>query len=1035
MSQTKTFACIASAPVRVTDDGSLGQGDGGSKRIFAGRHGSSGTRRNYDSYLRFALDWTNVKSITSAILTLTTDDGLSLDPAWSLPGTSATPKVSIKRLVDSFSEGNNADGDWDSSDFTSAKPTASGAVSKVMSKVANGQTDINITAIVKAWAPGSVVGGGKAKNFGIGVFGYTDTDYDWAGWSRHASANLRPFITLTYELGPTAPNAPTNVAPVGAVASIGAFQGDFTDSRATDTLSATYVQVYPSGAVKSGTAATDDRIAVAAHGFKVGQEVWFHSLTGGVGLRTDIAYFVRAVNDSGHFKVATTPGGTVVNITNDYSALTVASPLWSLTKVASNTEIVNDRFNVLPEGLTLLRNTNYQWRARVKDQEARWSAFNALSTFSFTNTNPNAPSIAPLAQSYASLNGVVFQSGTFSDPDAGDKLLAYQVQMSSDVTFANPGAVVWDTGKVYVAAGSTNWETQYGGIDLLAGTYYWRARVWDNHDGLSNWTSTTITLTANFNADPGSQSSVQFDPYAPWRVRIREMAYNSLASRTGAITGSAATDLFTSAKNHGLGAGQRIRFSSITGGSGLFPGVTYYVSATGLADKTFKVSATSGGAVLDFTTNVTAAVVTAVTTRGPGLLVGSLENAKSVGATLVYNSPGEAHFTLPVDHPFISIVEPKQVHYGIDFYTGDGWRETFAGLVWDADATETSVVFPCIDYLALYDGVLDERYYPAEPDRSYTKGGSKYTNVTIRNIVIDQLNYAKNLPNSPVGFISVGSIATMNETVTMWSTMQPVLSLVGGLLESHKQGTGKKTRIQVRRTSSGGYEVVVEDDPGQVRDNLRLAYGELVQGYRVVLFGNEWASRMNTIGRTREGIRVLYKSASAPGIDQRIWGRWARAIILDNVSDEKDAQRRALQAAIKAGKLGSGMALAVRTGVLKPRDGYDICDVFPIKIKHGIVDTDKYGSGYWVCLGIMWEASDDGSQTVTLTLLPRQDTSAPDGDLIGSNPIHTQPEWQIGFKAPDPLKATSRYWLDQSTGKVYIRDDDTLVPLSITGTV
>ena len=71
-----------------------------------------------------------------------------------------------------------------------------------------------------------------------------------------------------------------------------------------------------------------------------------------------------------------------------------------------------------------------------------------------------------------------------------------------------------------------------------------------------------------------------------------------------------------------------------------------------------------------------------------------------------------------------------------------------------------------------------------------------------------------------------------------------------------------------------------------------------------------------------------------------------------------------------------------------------------------------------------WEASDDGSTNTILTLLPREDTVAPDPDLIPSAPINPQAEWQIGWTPPDPLTATSKYWLDQTTGVVYTRQDD-----------
>lgn len=1045
MTQSKTWTLATSTTTRVTDTGTSGQGSGAATHLIVGRFGAAGTRRQHTSYVKFSSDWTDVLKLVSATLSVYTDD-LSILGVYG----AKVPRVTVRKLTGPFVEGSSVG--FAASDYTAPPMTTVGQVIAHPVVNANGVTNIDVLAIVKSWAPATVQGGSGtlaqaiARNYGFALVGSTSANEPWAGWSdEYATTGQRPTLTLVYELGPTIPNTPTTLTPDGTVDSIGAFEADFSDVRATDTLVSTQVQVYVGTAVKSGTGvASNNNIAVTAHGYTANQEVWFHSLTGGTGLSVGTAYYVKSPSTNA-FLVSLTPGGATVDITVNYSALTVAAPKWSKVKAASETEVVTDHSFVLPDGLTLTRNLAYKWRVRQKDNDALWSPWTALTAFTVTNDDPTAPSAqspdadgSPAASDFADLNGVIFR-GTFGDINSGDYMLAFQCQLSAfaegNANWDDASMLKWDTGKQYVGLDTTVSEAEYGGTDLTAGTWYWRVRHWDQHDGLSNWSYARIVLTADFNPDPGSQTSIQVDPNAPWRVRIREMAFNSLAATTGTITGVAATDLFTSSKNHALTAGRKVRFSAITGGTGLFTGVDYWVIASGLTATAFKVSATNGGSAVNFTTAVTAAVLTGVTTRGPGNQIGVIENAKSVGASIVYNSPGEAHFTLPVDHPQLSVVEPKQVHYGIDFYTGDGWRETFAGLVWDVDANETDAVFPCMDYLALLDSVSDERYFPAEPDRTYTKGGSKYTDVTIRNVVIDQLTRATSLANSPVGFISIGAIATMSEKVTIWSTMQPVLSFISGLLDSHRQGTGKKTRISVKRNTGGSYSFIVEDAPGQTRDNLRLRYGELVNGYRVVVFGINWSSVLHTIGRTREGIRVLYKTEEAPNLDQRIWGRFARAIIVDNVSDENDLARRTKQAAIKFGKFGQSIAMAIRTGLLKPRDGYDVCDDFPVDIVHGAINTGNYGSGYYTCWAIGWEAKDDGSQNVVLTISPREDTTAPHADLIDSHNISTQAEWQIGWTPPDPVKATSKYWVDQNTGKVYLRDDGILTALDVTVTV
>lgn len=74
------------------------------------------------------------------------------------------------------------------------------------------------------------------------------------------------------------------------------------------------------------------------------------------------------------------------------------------------------------------------------------------------------------------------------------------------------------------------------------------------------------------------------------------------------VTGTASTDTFTLTA-HGLLAGDPVRFSALTGGSGLATGTTYYVISDGLTADAFKLSATSGGAAINFTTNVTAATL------------------------------------------------------------------------------------------------------------------------------------------------------------------------------------------------------------------------------------------------------------------------------------------------------------------------------------------------------------------------------------------------------------------------------------------
>jgi hypothetical protein len=121
----------------------------------------------------------------------------------------------------------------------------------------------------------------------------------------------------------------------------------------------------------------------------------------------------------------------------------------------------------------------------------------------------------------------------------------------------------------------------------------------------------------------------------------------SLPTGGGAVTGTAATDLF-SRTGHGFVANDAVRFTGLTGGAGITPGKTYYVIAAGLTANVFAVSATLGGATIDFTTDLTAGTVSravpfqigqAIT--GPGIPPGvTITNV--VGDTLTLSAPTTA---------------------------------------------------------------------------------------------------------------------------------------------------------------------------------------------------------------------------------------------------------------------------------------------------------------------------------------------------------------------------------------------------------
>ena len=98
------------------------------------------------------------------------------------------------------------------------------------------------------------------------------------------------------------------------------------------------------------------------------------------------------------------------------------------------------------------------------------------------------------------------------------------------------------------------------------------------------------------------------------------------------VTGDASTDVIT-ATGHIYTTNQTVIFSSITGGAGLSANTVYFVRD--ISGSTFKVSATSGGAAINFTTNITAGSVIAIQAN-----VAISQNTAETNSSLVLTPKG-----------------------------------------------------------------------------------------------------------------------------------------------------------------------------------------------------------------------------------------------------------------------------------------------------------------------------------------------------------------------------------------------------------
>lgn len=428
--------------------------------------------------------------------------------------------------------------------------------------------------------------------------------------------------------------------------------------------------------------------------------------------------------------------------------------------------------------------------------------------------------------------------------------------------------------------------------------------------------------------------------------------------------------------------------------------------------------------------------------RGPGEVVAIISDAKKIGVSEGYNSPGDFFFTLPTSHPQISAVKPLETHWALEMYRSEGWKEVEQGWIVDQDPTPEETVFYGTDYLGMLARMHDERFNPDQspdaeafiyPEDASGVGGSYYTERRIDAIVGDQIDRAIHTTNSNLMFFERGAIASMPEQVSIYCTMEERLAFCSGLIDSHRAGTGQRTRMRHVRTPDGVYRFDVLDNPGIDRDDLTMRYGELVQGYRVVDFG-DYANRALAIGKTQNDFRLEYAVSSTPapaGQNSDYWerqfGRMTKVNFWDNIRDANDLIRRSRQYVAEAGARGKRVGLGLRVNTIGIKDGWDIGDSVPVVIQRGGLDTTGLGyNGYWTIWG--WQATIDNDELdLTLTLLPKIPETEFDPN-VGGSLVTDRPD-SVAIHDEDPpanvSPGSSGIWINSETGHIWLVDPNT----------
>jgi len=174
----------------------------------------------FRSLLQFALDWTGVVQITSAVLKMRTTSGVHVVKG-------GDPTITARRNTASWTE-NSGRSSYDSpsgsgwsgasTDYAYTSWTDDGVGNYNVPTSSGTWTSFDITEIVDQWAPASVkkstgAAGGGAANYGLAILATPEVDTSETAEFYSRESSYDPYIVLTYSTN-SAPNAPTLTYPI-----------------------------------------------------------------------------------------------------------------------------------------------------------------------------------------------------------------------------------------------------------------------------------------------------------------------------------------------------------------------------------------------------------------------------------------------------------------------------------------------------------------------------------------------------------------------------------------------------------------------------------------------------------------------------------------------------------------------------------------------------------------------------------------------------------------------------------------------------
>ena len=239
---SKTIEATKSSWLGGNNTQNLHYGAGADPHFVVGNFVALGDENDFRGLVQFPLTsavWSDVARITQAQLQLTT--AASCATAGLSQG--ASPSVEIRRNTASWSANSGTEGSPNTNATKHPGPSQTSAEAVFGSTPSTDPTatTLDVTAIVRRWAPTSVEGGANAANYGFVLRYHTTGTSKVAVFRTHldGTSSRRPKLIITYETT-IGPKVPTPTAPIGPLANANSFKVSYS---ITDALTALDLQV------------------------------------------------------------------------------------------------------------------------------------------------------------------------------------------------------------------------------------------------------------------------------------------------------------------------------------------------------------------------------------------------------------------------------------------------------------------------------------------------------------------------------------------------------------------------------------------------------------------------------------------------------------------------------------------------------------------------------------------------------------------------------------------------------------------------